>query len=243
MSSAQISNDLILEMANQGVLTGHKKSKTHPKMKQYIGATRNEIEILKPEVAIGTLEKAIEILKEIINKKGLIIFVGTEPAAHESILKLAGVLGQPHVITRWLGGTLTNFPIIKERLNYYQNLKLRKERGELAKYTKKEQSLFGKELNKLSIKFEGLVKLERLPDAIFIINGKSHETAVREAKRTNIPIIAMIDTNDNPEGINFPIIANDHAKASIVWIVDRILEKIEINSTLIANDGNNPEIA
>ena len=227
MSNVEISNELILEMANQGVLSGHNKSRTHPKMKRYIGAMRNEIEIFKPEATLNTLNKAAAFLKEIMAKKGLVLIIGTEPAAHESVIKLSNQFNFPRVITRWLGGTLTNFTIMKERLSYYQNLKLKKERGELSKYTKKEQSIFGKELNKLSEKFEGLLKLERLPDAIFVINGVSHQTAIREAKKVNIPVIAIIDSNNNPDGISYPIVANDHARASINWVVDRILGIIQ----------------
>lgn len=229
MTNIQITNELAIEMANHGVLFGHNKSKTHPKMKPYVGATKNEIEILKPEATLYSLHKAAEFLKEIVAKKGMVLIVGTNPSAKEAVLKLANKFEFPKVVNRWLGGTMTNFNIMKERLKYYQSLKLRKEKGELSKYTKKEQMGFSKELGKLSVKFDGLVKMERLPDAIFVVDIKTHAIAVREAIKANIPVIAIIDTNDNPQKISYPIIANDHSKTSVNWIVDKILEIIHTN--------------
>ena len=113
---------------------------------------------------------------------------------------------------------------MKERIKHFLDLKEKKEKGELAKYTKKEQVEFSKELEKLRQKFEGLVAMKKLPDAIFLIDPKIHETAVREAKIINIPVIALMDTNDDPTGIEYPIIGNDRAKTSISWIGNKIIE-------------------
>lgn len=224
MNLSVVNEELALEMAKCGVLHSHKKSKTHPKMKPFIGAVRNEIEILKPEVSVGTLKKTAEFIKTIVAKKGMVLIVGTQPAAHNAVRKFADTFTFPYVTTRWLGGAVTNFNVMKQRLTYYQNLKAKKEKGELAKYTKKEQSLFGKELNKMTIKFDGLVRMDKLPDAIMVIDPQKHETAVREAWKANIPIIAVLDTNDNPENITYPVVGNDHSKSSIDWLMDKITE-------------------
>ncbi|MEK7162290.1 MAG: 30S ribosomal protein S2, partial [Patescibacteria group bacterium] len=138
MAAETINNDLMLEMATAGIFYGHKKTKTHPRMKPYIGGRRNEVELLDPEMVLKSLEKASQFLKEKLGPGGLIIFVGTKPAAKESVKSLAEELKMPYVVFRWLGGTLTNFKVISQRSNYYQDLKSKKEKGELSKYTKKE---------------------------------------------------------------------------------------------------------
>lgn len=214
-------------MAKKGVLLGHKKSKTHPHMKPYIGANRNEVEIMKPEAVASSLAKAIEFLKETKSKGKVILCIGTTSPAKAAIEKIACHFKFPFVTTRWIGGTLTNFKVIRERINYYLNLKGKKERGELGKYTKKERVDFDKELEKLAIKFDGLVDLSRTPDAIFIVDGKEHETALREAKRIEIPVVMINDTDDDPKIVQYPIIASDHTRSGIEWIVDRLISGIE----------------
>ena len=227
MPETKIDEKTVLELAHAGVIYGHKKSKTHPKMKPFIGANRNEIELLKPESVINSLQKAIEFLKEKHSRKALILIVGTQPSAHESMKKLTETFSLPLVTTRWLGGTITNFTVIHERVKEYLDLKSKKEKGELAKYTKKEQLDFTKKLEKMKEKFEGLVKLTKVPDVLLTVDPKEHDTAIREAKIKNIPVIALADTNDNPQELDYPIIANDHAKSSIDWIVDKIIEALE----------------
>lgn len=224
MTKTTVSNSDAAKMAEIGVLYGHKKSKTHPKMRPFIAMTRNEMEILKPEATMSTLGKAANRIKDIIEKQGILLLVGTNPSAHAAFKKMAAEFSQPFIVTRWLGGLLTNFANIHGRLNYYLNLKSQKESGELAKYTKKEQVQFNKELNKLSIKFDGIIKLNRLPDAVFIADIATHDTAVREARKIGIPVIAIIDTNDDPRLVDLPIIANDHSKNSIDWVVEKITE-------------------
>lgn len=227
MLQTEIDQNTILRLAEAGVLYGHKKSKTHPKMRPFIGAQRNEIELLKPELIMKKLWKAIEFLKRAREEGGDILLVGTHAAAHEAVDKLAETFGFPYVKTRWLGGTLTNWNSLKSRVKYYLELGEKKEKGELAKYTKKEQVDFAKELEKLRQKFDGLKGMTKLPKALFVIDPHLHQTAVREAKRMGIPIVALMDTNDDPTDIEIPIIGNDHAKASITWVVARIIEGLQ----------------
>ncbi len=227
MSTDTQNTDTVLEMVKAGVLFGHKKTKTHPRMKPYIGGRRNEIELLDPEISEKSLNVAAEFLKQTAKGGGLILLVGTRPAAKASIRSFAETLKAPYVIFRWLGGILTNFKVLNQRSTYYQDLKSKHEKGELSKYTKKEQLDFAKEVSKLSRVFDGLQSLTRLPDALFVVDIEEHETAVREARKMHIPVVALIDTNDDPISVEYPIFANDHAKASIEWVIEALKKKIE----------------
>jgi len=217
----------IIEMAQKGIFYGHKKTKTHPKIKKYLGGRRNEIELIEPEFTVSSLNDALSFLSGIVEKKGIVLWVGTQPAAKDVIKTIATELGHPYVNFRWLGGTLTNFPVIRKRVEYYEDLQNKQKSGELAKYTKKEQLKFTKEISKLSRNFEGLRALNRLPDAVFLIDGLIHHTAVREANRMRIPLVAIIDSDDNPELFQYPIFANDHAKTSISWIMNYFVEELK----------------
>ena len=221
-----LDNKLLAEMAEAGVLQGHKKSKTHPRMKPYVAVNRHGLDIFDARAVIDSLRKSVAFLKEVISKNGLVIFVGTTPPAKRSIKNLAEELNQPYVITRWVGGTITNFKIIRKRIDYYEELKAKKESGELEKYTKKEQVKFAKEIGRLAQKFDGLVRLTRRPDAFFIIDALEHDTAIREAKHMGIPLLAIIDNDDNPDLIDYPIIASDHSRLGIEWIMNRIKSEI-----------------
>ncbi|KKU90803.1 MAG: 30S ribosomal protein S2 [Candidatus Jorgensenbacteria bacterium GW2011_GWA1_48_11] len=214
-------------MVKAGVIYGHKKSKTHPRMRPFIAGNRNEIELLDPEAIFGGLAKAILFLKEKVKAGGSVLLVGTNPAAKSSVLSFAQGFKLPYVVTRWLGGTLTNFAVLNKRKQYYNDLKVKKESGALAKYTKKEQLEFSNEITKLAKFFDGLENLARLPDAIFIVDIKEHETAFREAKKTNVPVVAILDTDDDTDDVAYPIFANDHSKSSIEWVMEKIKEGIK----------------
>ncbi len=221
--------DKIVEMAQFGIFYGHKKTKTHPQMKKFIGGRRNEIELLDPEATVQSFNKTAEFLKEKLQSGGLVLFVGTQAPAKESIKTIAEELSMPYVDFRWLGGTLTNFAVIRKRMDYYENLKSKMESGELAKYTKKEQLQFSKEIGKLSRNFEGLKKLTRLPDAIFLVDSVLHNTAVAEANKLHIPVVAIMDTDDDPDLVKHPIFANDHAKASVEWILSALRSEVKVS--------------
>ncbi len=226
MATETENKEMVLAMAKAGVLYGHKKTKTHPRMKPYIGGRRNEIELLDPETALKSIENAAEFLKAKVKEGGLILFVGTGAATKGAVRAFADALKAPYVTFRWLGGILTNFKVLHQRSAYYQDLKAKQEKGELAKYTKKEQLDFAKEISKMSRMFDGLELLSRLPDALFVVDIEEHETAVREARRLHIPVIAIIDTNDDPRQVDYPILANDHAKASVEWVTELLKKSI-----------------
>lgn len=218
---------LLEEMVKAGVLYGRKKSKTHPRMKPYIYATRNGIEILDLPQTMEALEKAGEFLKETAKKEGLILAVGTNPASQELVENFAKKFSFPYVIKRWLGGTLTNFKTISKRIQHYMNLKADKASGKLEKYTKKEQVGFHKEIERLNGFFVGLERLSKLPDVVVVVNVNDHLTVVREAKRLKIPVVAVLSTDTDPELVDYPIPANDNSRGSIVWILSKLESKIE----------------
>lgn len=227
MDNTAVTEDILIAMASAGVSYGHKKSKTHPQMMKYIADIRNEITFLNPQNTLESLENACEFLKSVAKEEKIILFVGTTVPAQESIKTWAESRKAPYVVTRWLGGLLTNFEVLHKRLLYYENLKDRQTRGELSKYTKKEQGSFKKELEKLSFVFDGLKNLNRIPDVLFAVDPKKHATAVREAQKLKIPIVAVLDTDDDPSHITYPIFANDHSKMSIEWVVTKCRETME----------------
>lgn len=228
MSDTVLDESILTEIAEKGVIFGHKKSKTHPLMKSLIIDTRNEIDLLSPEAVIESLNKAIEFLKEKSKGGMLALLVGTSPPAKEAVKNFARHFDFPYVVSRWLGGTLTNFAVIQKRNLYYQDLILKQEKGELAKYTKKEQLDFSREIEKLRENFEGLVRLIRVPDVLIVVDIKEQETAVREAKHVGIPVVAIIDSDDNPTLVQYPIFGSDHGKLSIEWLLGKIQASLPV---------------
>jgi len=213
-------------MVQKGIVFGHKKSKTHPKMRQHVVGNRNEIELMNPESSWESVASAAAFLREKAKEGFLMLLVGTKPAAKAVIIKTAEEFNFPYVVSRWLGGTITNFSVIKKRIDYYLRLQGKIEKGELEKYTKKEQYKMKEEAKKLSGFFDGLCGMKRVPDALFVIDPETHKTAVREAKKLNIPVIAIMDTNDDPSFVDVPIIANDHSRESIDWVIEELKKSL-----------------
>lgn len=214
-------------MAKAGVVFGRKRTRTNPKMKKYIFANRNGFELFDLTQTLSLLEQAKQFIKELIKNDQLILFCGTDPAAAELVKAIAEKYGLPYVATRWLGGTLTNFKTISDRLHYYMNMKADQASGKLAKYTKKEQVAFDKEIARLTRLFGGLERLTRLPAALFVVGANDNETAIREAKRVKIPVIAIANTDANPDEIDYLIPANDNSRSSITWILAEVEKAIE----------------
>lgn len=213
------------KMIEVGAHLGHKNSMTNPKMKSYLLGPKNNIQIIDLVKTEEKLNSAIEFLKNILDSQGVILFVGTRPAAKEEVAEIAQKLSMPYVNERWLGGTLTNFATLQKRIEYFLNLEKMKASGELTKYTKKEQIMFEKKLKDLEKKFNGIKTLKKLPDAIFIINTKHHETTVREAKITKTPIVGVLSSQSDPTFINYPIPAADDSRLTIKYILDKIYAK------------------
>jgi len=216
----------LLTMLKSGVHFGHQLSKRHPKMKPFIFMSKNGFHIIDLEQTQVKLGEALEFVKTIASNGGTVLFLGTKKQAQPIIAKAAKLCGMPYITERWLGGTLTNFTAISKVINKYRRLKDQKAKGELAKYTKKEQLEFDKEISKLEKMVGGIQDLNKIPEAIFICDVKREKTAVSEANRKNVPIVALCDTNANPTTIAYPIPANDDAIKSIELLTMLVAEAI-----------------
>ena len=207
-----------------GVHFGHQKNRWNPKMKPFIFAERNGIHILDLQQTVPLLERAHELVSEITAKGGHILFVGTKKQAQEIVKKEAERSGQYFVNRRWLGGTLTNFVTIRQRLRYLKQLIAESEGGEWNYLPKQEGASKQLELDKLQRTLGGMKDMTQLPGAIFIIDPKREHLAVHEANRLGIPIIAMVDSNTDPGPIDIVLPANDDAIRSIRLITAGIAQ-------------------
>ena len=217
---------LIKKMAEAGVHFGHGKSRRNPKMTPYIYTLRNNIHIIDLGATAKKLDEALEFIKEIIKNEGLVLFVGTQPQAKKITKEAAEECGMPYVVERWLGGTLTNFKTIRKRVEHLLDLEKRKKTGELEKYTKKEQLLFNQEIEKLNKNLGGIKGLGKLPNAVFALSIKHDQTAVREAARKKIPIIALVDTDSDPSLADYSIPSNDDAVSTLKFMLEQVKDVI-----------------
>lgn len=222
-----VSEELAKEMFKAGVHFGHKNGNHHPKMDPYIHGIKNNIQIINLEETMRGLERALDFIKEIIEKGGKILFVGIRPQSQLILKETAERCKMPYVSLRWIGGLLTNFKTIRKRIDHFIGLEKKREDGELKKYTKKEQKAFDKEIDKLNKNFGGLKSLDKLPDAIFVLGVKEHITAIKEAKIKKIPVISLVDTDSNPTLVDYIIPANDEAVSAIKFMLDQV-EKVII---------------
>ncbi len=227
----------IENMLKAGMHFGHRTSKWHPKMEPFIFTKRDNVYIIDLVKTQKLLTTALEFIKKITSEDKTILFVGTKTQVKKPLKKLAEANAQPYVVGKWLGGCLTNFAIIKKSVKKYTGLIKEKQSGKLSKYTKKERLDFDREIAKLEMKVGGLINLNKLPDAIFIWDIKKEKTALTEAKKKNIPIIAICDTNADPTGIKYIIPSNDDATKTIKLVLSLIKEAIEEGK---GKTGNNP---
>jgi small subunit ribosomal protein S2 len=207
-----------------GVHFGHRTRRWDPKMRAYIFTERNGIHIIDLSQTLEQVHKAYDRVRDITAKGGIVLLVGTKRQAQETIQREAERAGMPYVNQRWLGGTLTNFQTIRRRVKYLRNLEARRARGELELMTKKEALEIEREIEKLNRRLGGIKNMETLPDAIFIIDVRRENIAVKEANTLKIPLLAMVDTNCNPEPVNLVIPSNDDAIRAIKLITTAIAD-------------------
>jgi len=215
------------KMMKAGAHLGHRISKLHPKMKDYIFGVRNTIHIIDLEKTVVQFEKALEFIKELTKKGEILLLIGTKIPLKGLVKEIADDCEIPYVNERWLGGTFTNFKVILERIKYFRELERKKKEGELEKYTKKERVEFDKELRNLEIKFGGIKSLEKIPEAIFVCDVKNNILVVKEAREKGVKIVAIVDTNVDPNLIDYPICANDDAISSVRYILEKVKEVIK----------------
>ncbi len=203
------------ELLEAGVHFGHQVRRGHPRMKPYIYGAREGVHILDLTQSEKYLKEACEMVYNLGKDGKVLLFVGTKKQARPIIEELAKGLAAPFLIERWMGGFLTNFEQMQKRITLLKDLKEQKEKGLLSKYTKKEQLLLDRKMDKLYKDFRGVMDLKKLPDAIFVIDAVSDNIAIREANRLGIQIVAIADTNCNVSEIAYPIPGNDDAIKSI----------------------------
>jgi small subunit ribosomal protein S2 len=207
-----------------GVHFGHRTGRWHPKMRQFIFTERNGIHIIDLQQTMGRLEEAYNFVRDSVAEGGTIHFVGTKRQAQETVVAEAQRANMPYVNVRWLGGTLTNFRTIRSRIDYLVKLEERQASGELDKLPKKEALMLSRELAKLQVRLGGLKEMRRLPKALFIVDTRHEENAIAEATTLGIPVVAMCDTNSNPDPIAYPIPSNDDAIRAIKLLCGKIAD-------------------
>lgn len=215
----------LVDMLQAGVHFGHKRSRWHPNMKPFVFGLRNNIYIINLEETVRLMGRAGDYVRDLGRHGKTLMWVGTKKQAAGLMKEAAIRAGSPYVTERWLGGTLTNFDqIYSNLLKKYLDLKGQQERGELGKYTKKEQLGFSQHLIKTEKKAGGIAHIKKAPDAIFMIDPRRETTALREAQQMNVPIVALCDTDTNPKEITFPIPCNDDGVKSIALMVNYIAD-------------------
>ena len=212
----------LVDMLKAGVHFGHQKSRWHPKMEQYLFGSRNGVHVIDLDKTQEELEKALTYVKDLAAKGKVILFVGTKRQARTLVQAAAESCGMPFLTERWIGGLLTNFDEFRRRLKKYKTLKDMAATGEIEKYTKKEQSTFKKQIAKMDKYLAGLVTVDKIPDALYITDVRVEKTAVTEARRVHVPIVAVCDSNVDPTKVQYPIPSNDDAVKAIKLIADLI---------------------
>jgi len=207
-----------------GVHFGHRARRWNPRMKPYIFAERNGVHIVDLQQTVTAIDKAYNLVKDVVAARGSVLFVGTKRQAQETIAQEAQRVGMPYVNQRWLGGTLTNWRTIRQRIDYLLNLEARRDRGDFERLTKKEALGLQRQIEKLNNRLGGLKEVRDLPDLLYIVDVRREATAVKEANKLGIPIIAMVDTNCDPSSIDYVIPSNDDAIRAVKLITSKIAD-------------------
>ncbi|MEZ4868930.1 MAG: 30S ribosomal protein S2 [Caldilineaceae bacterium] len=215
------------ELLEAGVHFGHRTRRWNPKMRPYIFTERSGIHIIDLQQTMVRINSYAEMIRDIVAKGGTILFVGTKRQAQATVQQEADRCRMPYINQRWLGGTLTNWVTIKQRIDYLLQQERRVDAGEYRTLSKKEQLGIQREIDKLNHRIGGLKTMRRLPDMLFIVDTNTEDLAVLEANKLKIPILAMVDTNSNPDLINYVIPSNDDAIRAVKLIVSVIADAVE----------------
>ena len=220
---AVISMKALLET---GVHFGHRTKKWHPRMKPYIFTERNGIHIIDLQQTLSALDQCYNMVRDTAARGGTILFVGTKRQAQEAVAKEAERCGMPHVTNRWLGGMITNWRTMKERLDEMKRLENSRDKGDFALITKKEALMITRQIAKLEDRLGGIRTMKSAPDLLFVVDVRHEHTAVREANIMSVPVIALVDTNCDPSNVDYVIPANDDAIRAIKLIVAKMADAV-----------------
>ena len=217
----------VKELLEAGVHFGHQTKRWNPKMKKFIFDARNGIHIIDLSKTATQLEEACNFLSSTVSKGGRVLFVGTKKQAQEAVKETAKESNQLYVVERWLGGTLTNFQTVKRSIARLKEIEKMEADGTINQYVKQEQSVLRREAARLTKYFDGIRTMDKFPAAMFVVDVKREHNAVAEAVRLKIPIIAIVDTNCDPDPIEFPIAGNDDAIRSVRLILGTISQTLQ----------------
>lgn len=218
--------EIIKDLLESGVHFGHLSKNWNPRMKPYIFGKKKDVYIINLEKTAAKLEEAKDFAKTTAQKGGTILFVATKRQLRDLIKELADSCKMPYVVERWVGGFLTNFPVIRKRVKAYINLINSRDSGGFDKILKKEVVCLNREIERMEKNYKGVKKLEQLPSCVFVVDPKKEAACIREANKLGIPIIALIDTDANPDEVTYPIPGNDDAIRSVKCIIGKIVEAI-----------------
>ena len=213
-------------LLESGVHFGHRTNKWDPRMKPYIFTERNGIHIIDLQQTSKMLNQAYNVIRDAVANGGSVLFVGTKRQAQETVAEEAARCGMPYVTERWMGGMLTNWSTMNARIQELARLEKMRDNNELDRLTKKEGLLIGREITRLTTRLSGTRSMKRRPDLLFIIDVGREEAAVHEANLLNIPIVAMVDTNCNPQNIDYVIPSNDDAIRAIKLLVAKVADAV-----------------
>ncbi|MFO7607337.1 MAG: 30S ribosomal protein S2 [Desulfurivibrionaceae bacterium] len=214
------------EMLEAGMHFGHQTRRWNPKMKPYIYGARSKIYIINLDKTLPLFNQAYDFIEKTVAKGGTILFLGTKKQAQEIIREEAERCGMFYVTNRWLGGMMTNFQTIRKSIDRLKKIKAMQEDGSIDQYKKKEKLMMEKEVVKLERNLGGIETMKELPSAIFVVDPKRENIAIVEANRLGIPVVAIADTNCNPDGIDYPIPGNDDAIKAIKLVSSRMADAV-----------------
>jgi small subunit ribosomal protein S2 len=214
------------ELLEAGVHFGHQTKRWNPKMKQFIFEARNGIHIIDLSKTLTQLQTACDFLTTTCRKGGQVLFVGTKKQAQEGVKEAAKACNQHHVTERWLGGTMTNFNTVKRSIARMKQIEKMDADGSINNYVKQEQSMLRREAARLSKNFDGIRSMDKFPAAMFVVDIKREHNAIAEGRRLKIPIVAIVDTNCDPDLVDYPIAGNDDAIRSVRMILTVIVQTI-----------------
>ncbi|GAB4400808.1 MAG: 30S ribosomal protein S2 [Anaerolineales bacterium] len=220
---ANISMKALLE---SGVHFGHRTNKWDPRMKPYIFTERNGIHILDLQQTVKLANNAYQVVRDTVANGGTVLFVGTKRQAQETVMEEAVRCGMPYVTERWMGGMLTNWGTMYKRIQELDRLEKLRDSGDINRLTKKEGLLIEREITRLQTRLSGVRSMKRLPDLLFIVDVGREDAAVDEANLLNIPIVALVDTNCNPQNIDYVIPSNDDAIRAIKLLVSKMADAV-----------------
>ena len=213
-------------LLESGVHFGHRTNKWDPRMRPYIFTERNGIHIIDLQQTVKSLNTAFSIVRETVSNGGTVLFIGTKRQAQETVKEEAMRCGMPFVTERWMGGLLTNWVTFFKRMSEMERMERMRDTGEINRLTKKEGLLIQREINRLLIRLSGIRNMKKLPDVVFVVDVMREETAIKEANKLNIPVIALVDTNCNPSGVDYVIPSNDDAIRAIKLLVGKVADAV-----------------